>query len=94
MQDSEKLRVERNCIPLVMQSKYNLQSFAKNGATLIEVRKGLFGLPQARKLAQDHLVAHLATHRYKQADHTPCLFSHETRDLQFTLVVDDFGHYS
>ena len=60
-------------------------------ALLVEVHKGIYGLPQAGKLAQDRLVLHLANHGYHQAKHTPCLFKHETNSVTFTLVVDDFG---
>lgn len=61
------------------------------GYILMEISKGIYGLPQAGKLAQDRLIAHLATHGYFPARHTPCLFIHETLPIMFTLVVDDFG---
>jgi hypothetical protein len=87
----EWMRVELKQIPHDVQLKYNLPHFAKNGAVLMEIMKGIYGLPQAGKLAQDRLVAHLATHGYHQAKHTPCLFTHVSRPIAFTLVVDDFG---
>jgi hypothetical protein len=89
--EHEWMRVELKQIPLDIQEKYDLPKYAKNGAVLFEIMKGIYGLPQAGKLAQDRLVAHLATHGYHQAKHTPCLFIHETRNIAFTLVVDDFG---
>ena len=58
---------------------------------LVEVRKGIYGLPQAGLLAQQRLIKHLATHGYYQCAKTACLFRHETRDIAFTLIVDDFG---
>ena len=57
----------------------------------VEIVKGIYGLPQAGKLAQDKLVKHLATHGYYPTANTPCLFRHESRPIAFTLVVDDFG---
>ena len=57
----------------------------------MEISIGIYGLPQAGKLAQDRLVALLRTAVYHQAPHTACLFLHESRPIAFTLVVDDFG---
>jgi hypothetical protein len=51
----------------------------------------MYSLPQAGRIANDELVLHLAAHGYIQAEHTPGIFSHETRPISFTLVVDDFG---
>lgn len=51
----------------------------------------MYGLPQASILANNELVIHLAHHGYHQCEHTPGLFTHETRPISFTLVVDDFG---
>ena len=56
----------------------------------MEISKGIYGLPQAGKLAQDRLVAHLETHEYIQCVNTPCLFVHRSNGVAFTLVVDDF----
>jgi hypothetical protein len=61
------------------------------GYLLMEISKGIYGLPQAGKLAQDRLIKLLAKAGYFPAAHTPCLFVHETRPIMFTLVVDDFG---
>jgi hypothetical protein len=41
--------------------KHNL---FENNNIVFQVDKGMYGLPQAGKLAQDKLVAHLATHGY------------------------------
>ena len=50
----------------------------------------MYGLPQAGLLAQNRLIAHLATHGYHQTEAT-CLFHHETNGTDFSLVVDDSG---
>ena len=44
-----------------------------NGYISIEVRKGMYGLPQAGLLAQELLAKRLAKHSYKQSDVTPGL---------------------
>jgi hypothetical protein len=78
-------------IPQDIQDKYDLLSLAVNGQVMVQVDKGMYGLPHAGKLAQDRLIPHLAKHGYHQCPNTRCLFKHETRPISFTLVVDDFG---
>jgi hypothetical protein len=34
---------------------------------------------------------HKGIYGYHQADHTPCLFVHDTLNIKFVLTVDDFG---
>jgi len=36
---------------------------------------------------------YLSKHGYKLAESTPRLLTHETKDIKFTLVVNDFGVY-
>jgi hypothetical protein len=86
----EYMRISSNLIPLAIQQRYNLQ-LDSNATALVEINKGIYGLPQAGKLAQDRLIHHLTAHGYHPTAHTPCLFRHETRPVAFTLVVDDFG---
>ena len=88
---TEYMRITLDHIPADVISKYNMLDFAHNGAVIVAVDKGIYGLPQAGRLAQDRLVKHLANHGYHLADNTPCLFKHETNSVAFTLVVDDFG---
>jgi hypothetical protein len=51
----------------------------------------MYGLPQVGRLNQLRLIYHLAKHGYHQCPNTPCLFQHETFDVTFCFVVDDFG---
>ena len=51
----------------------------------------MYGLPQAGRLSQLRPISHLKEHGYHQCPNTPCLFKHDTRDIVFCLVVDDFG---
>ena len=48
---------------------------------MVEIRKGMYGLPQAGILANDRLQAHLATHGYVAAKHTPGFFTHVDRPI-------------
>ena len=71
--------------------QYNLWPLVHNDHVMAEVRKGMYGLPQAGILAYQRLVKHLNSHGYFATANTPGLFRHRTRPVTFTLVVDDFG---
>jgi hypothetical protein len=51
----------------------------------------MYGLPQAGLLANELLKKHLNKHGYQQSKLVPGLWKHDTRPIQFTLVVHDFG---
>jgi hypothetical protein len=51
----------------------------------------MYGLPQAGRLANDQLIAFLAPHVYRPVPLTPGLWRHDTKDITFSVVVDDFG---
>ena len=53
--------------------------------------KGVPGLPQSGKLANDQLRKRLEAHGYFEAVTTPGLWRHKWRPIQFCLIVDDFG---
>ena len=51
----------------------------------------MYGLPQAGKIANDKCKFHLAKFGYEPAPITLGVWRHQTRHLQFSLVVHDFG---
>ena len=86
------MRMKLKMFPDDVIEEYNLREKSEpNGYVYIEVRKGMYGLPQAGLLAQKLLEKRLAKHGYKQSDVTPGLWTHEWRPIYFLLVVDDFG---
>jgi hypothetical protein len=87
----EYMRINLDHIPADIIDKYKMREYVEGNAVIVEVNKGIYGLPQAGRLAQDRLIEHLATHGYHQAANTPCLFTHESNSVTFALVVDDFG---
>ena len=55
----------------------------------------MYGLPQAGRVASDHLIPRLTAAGYQEAGRTPGLFCHTTNGTIFVLVVDDFlVHYT
>ncbi len=87
---AEYMRIPMHLIPARIQAQHGLNSHTQKFA-LVEIWKGIYGLPQAGKLAQDRLILHLASAGYFPTASTPCLFRHASRPVSFTLVVDDFG---
>ena len=57
----------------------------------MEIRRGMYGLPQAGILANKLLRTRLARHGYFEQPHTPGLWKHLSRPVWFNLCVDDFG---
>ena len=55
------------------------------------MRRAVWGLPQAGMLANKRLKRKLAPFGYQECKNTPGLWYHETKNVTFTLVVDNFG---
>jgi hypothetical protein len=88
----EYIRIRLTDLPDEIIKEYNLQEKATaKGFIYIKVTKGMYGLPQAGLLANELLEKRLNKHGYFQSKLVPGLWSHKTRPIQFTLVVDDFG---
>ena len=85
------MRIHRSKLPREAILKHRLDSLFHDDCIYFEVRKCLYGLPQSGKLSQTRLVNHLSSHGYHQLPNVPCLFKHATRNITFSLVVDDFG---
>ena len=86
----EYMYIPLDVIPPRTITKYHLQDHAKNGRILVRMRTAVYGLPQAGRIAQDHLIALLTKNDFIQCPHTPLLFRHAVRPIHFVLVVDDF----
>jgi hypothetical protein len=77
--------------PEEIVDKYNLKALAVDGWAYIEIRKGMYGLKQAGLLANQLLQTRLEPFGYYPARHTPGLWLHKTRQITFSLIVDDFA---
>jgi hypothetical protein len=73
--------------------KYKWSEKEKNGYLYIQINKGMYGLPQAGRLANNLLAKRLVPHGCHPVRHTHGLWKHDTRPITFTftLVVDVFG---
>jgi hypothetical protein len=76
-------------IPDNIIEHYGLREKAVDG--YMEIRKGMYGLPQASILVNKLLKLWLACHGYFEQAHTPGLWKYASRPIWFNLCVDDFG---
>ena len=91
MDEYEYMKMPLNQFPEHTIKQYDLRRHAKNGYVYLEIRRAIYGLPQAGRLANIQLKKFLKPHGYYEVEHTPGLWRHKTRPISFTLVVDDFG---
>ena len=91
MKRFEYIKIPREMIPDAIFEQYNLHEYETNGHVYFEVRKGMYGLPQAGRLAHDRLVSHLTKYGYRPTKHTPGLWTSDDKKIAFALWVDDFA---
>ena len=87
----EYMKMPLSLFPIWIVEQYNLNTHAKDGWVHLEMRRAVWGLPQAGILANKRLRRKLAPFGYYECVNTPGLWYHETRPITFTLVVNNFG---
>jgi hypothetical protein len=87
----EYMKMPLNLFPPWIIAQYDLHNKVVGGFVYLQMRKAVWGLPQAGILANKLLRKRLAPHGYYECKHTPGLWKHTSRPISFTLVVDDFG---
>jgi hypothetical protein len=76
-------------IPTDIWKQCNLEKVVDNRDYIYARVEGMYGLPQAGKVASDCLLPNLAAAGYTESGVTPGLFKHATSSIIFALVVDD-----
>ena len=89
--DYEYVKIPVSLIPAHIQQLYQLAPKIIDGHVYAEIRRGMYGLPQAGRLANLQLQQLLHPHGIMPCAITPGLWKDVNSDLMFTLVVDDFG---
>jgi hypothetical protein len=87
----EYMVINLSLLPQETIEKYDLIELSQDGKVYIEIQKGMYGLPQAGILANELLQRNLTKDGYRPTQHTHSLWTHDTRPISFSLVVDDFG---
>ena len=92
LKDPQHMRFKLSQIPEDFQKQYNLQALADNqGYAYARIDGALYGLAESGRIANQDMVDHSAKFGCHECKFTPGLFSHETRPIQFSLIVDDFA---
>ena len=63
--------MQYNIIPDKIKEQYHLQVYKHNEYVYFEVRRGMYGLPQAGKIAYEQLACHLKPYGYQPLKNTP-----------------------
>ena len=88
----EYFRMKSELFPEDIIKEYGLRDKVdSDGNVFCEVRRGMYGLPQAGIIAQNLLTKRLRKAGYSQSKVTPGYWRHSWRPISFCLVVDDFG---
>ena len=89
--EPEFIWFNRESIPTEFWEQYNLDKYVDDrGRVHAIVLKGMYGLPQAGRVASDHLLPRLSEDNFHPTGIVPGLFKHSTNSIIFTLIVDDF----
>jgi hypothetical protein len=87
----EYTKMQIALFPTDIIEHYRLNEKVLNSYIYMEIRKGMYGLPQAGILANKLLKERLARHGYFEQPHTPGLWKHVSCPVWFNLCVDDLG---
>ena len=85
----EYMKLPFSVIPNEIIAQYNLKD--EGVWVYIEIRQGMPGLKQVGLISNERLRRHLAKFGYTPSTKTPALWRHATRNMSFSLAVDDFG---
>jgi hypothetical protein len=86
------MRFHISMIPQEKINEYNLTDIMEaDGWCYVEIRKAMYGLKESGFIANQELKVVLAKQGYIPSKFTPGLFTHKTRKIAVSLVVDGFG---
>ncbi len=85
------MQIPPTLFPIWIIEQYDLKKHDLNGFVHLEMKRAVWGLPQAGILANKWLRQKLAPFGYYECVNMPGLWYHVSRPISFTLVVDDFS---
>jgi hypothetical protein len=86
----EYMKISLALFPEWIKKQHNPNTHARDGFVFLEIRRAVWGLPQAGILANKLLQKRLKPHEYYECVNTLGFWRHATRPITFSLVVDDF----
>ena len=92
MDDPEFMRIHKRYLTDEIKEEYQTEQYTSNDDYIYyKIKRGIYGLKQAARLAYDLLKSRLKPHGYSPNPICPSLWTHNTRKTVFCLCVDDFG---
>ena len=87
----EYIRLPINIITEEIMDQYGLRAMEKYGYVYVKNRKGMYGIPQALRIANNFTTKNISSHGHFQYRLTPVPWKHKWRPSTLYLVVDYFG---
>ena len=87
----EYLRIPRSHISTTIEKRLHLERLWHKGYIYFQITGGMYGLPQAGRIAQQNLFPRLRAAGFSHSTDSPCVFKHSHLPIAFSLTVDDFG---
>ena len=91
MEEPEYMKIPVRLIPYEIKVEYKVIDFEHAGYVYVKIYKGMYGMAQAGLLENELLAKRFSKYRFNKTPHTPSLWRHHIKPIQFALVVDDFG---
>ncbi len=92
MNQYKYMRIKLSNLPENTIKEYGLtDKVTAYGYAYVEIRRGMYGLPQAGLLAQQLLEKQFNKEGYHQSALTPGFWKHDWRPISITLRVNNFG---
>ena len=92
MKEAEYMKIHQRYLTDEITKQYNTHDLVHNdGYVYCKIKRGMYGLKQAARLAYDMIKERLAPHGYKPRPLSPNIWTHDSRKTIFCLCVDDFG---
>ena len=86
MRRYEYMKISLAIFPDEIIAQYNLLQLASNGWLYLDIRKGMPGLKQSGRIANNRLKIHLSKFGYSPVARTSSLWKHATKDICFSLL--------
>ena len=87
--DPEYVQFQYDLIPPRIREHYGLDALVVDGYVYSQINIAWYGIKQSGKIFHNNLIEHLRKFGYVPAGFTYGLFVHKTRNISFTLVVDN-----
>ena len=92
MTHPEYMRIHSEYFMKDIHNKYGIDNIISHDVYVYcRIKRGMYGLKQAERLAYDALLISLKKHGYAPDKYSPNIWVYETRDTKCCLCVDDFG---